>query len=345
MSNWLKIIFLARLIASRKITPRKLFNLFRVKLNYYLRSSKASPYPAVLVVEPTNNCQLRCTKCRTLDNKIFDYEFNSHPGEIPIGRIDRTAFEKTINEFGKHLMIASLYMQGEPLLSKDIYNMIRYCTDRNVATLVGSNGMLCGGKNAEKIVEAGLDILKIAVSGFTQETYERYHRKGDIELIKNNLRDLALAKTKSGSKLLIHVEYIVFDYNKSEYFEFKDYCQSLGAICTIRYDNWTSHEEAEEDENKTWYSKRLCDWIWGVFALNYDGTVIPCCVFSKTSKPVIFGDVAVEQNLSKNIWNGSSFVDFRNSHLKQGRVADPICATCQLEGLGLQAEKRELQPE
>ena len=61
-----------------------------------------------------------------MDNKIFDYEFDSRPGEIPLGRIDRTAFEKTINEFGSHLMIASLYMQGEPLLSKEIYNMIGY---------------------------------------------------------------------------------------------------------------------------------------------------------------------------------------------------------------------------
>ena len=72
--------------------------------------------------------------------------------------------------------------------------------------------MLCGGKNADKVVESGLDIIKIAVSGFRQETYERYHRKGDIELIKRNLKDLDLAKKRSRSKLLVHVEYIVFEH-------------------------------------------------------------------------------------------------------------------------------------
>ena len=63
--------------------------------------------------------------------------------------------------------------------------MVQYCTDKKLATLVGTNGMLCGGKYADKIVESGMDIIKIAVSGFRQETYEKYHVEGDIELIKS----------------------------------------------------------------------------------------------------------------------------------------------------------------
>lgn len=344
---WLKIIFASRLFLSGKLSVWKLINLIRVKVYYHLKLNKASPYPALLVVEPTNNCQLRCTKCRTLDNDIFDYAFESRPGSIPIGRLEFPVFQKAVDALHKHLMIVVLYMQGEPFLSKDIHRMVQYCTDKNLATVVGTNGMLCGGENADKIAGSGLDILKVAVSGFRQETYERYHKKGDIELIKKNLADLSAARKRHGSSLIVHVEYIVFEYNGDEFREFKEYCEGLGVLCTSRADNWTYAGESEtvNEGEGVWYSKRLCDWLWGVLALNYDGTVIPCCVFSKTSELKILGRVAPEKSIEdvQGIWNNSNFLDFRKEHLDGGRKGDPVCATCQLEGLGIQSVERELQ--
>jgi len=345
MNTWFKILFASQLLRSGKLTFRKLFNLIRVKVYYHLRLSKASPYPAILVVEPTNNCQLRCTKCRTLDNNIFDYAFESRPGSIPIGRIELSAFQKVVDELHENLLIAVLYMQGEPFLSQDIYQMVQYCTDKNLATIIGTNGMLCGKENADKIVNSGLDILKVAVSGFKQETYERYHIKGDIELIKNNLNDLSEVKRRNGSDLKIVVEYIIFDYNCDEFYEFKKYCDSIGILCSPRQDNWTSADEIQSDDERegVWYSKRLCDWLWGVLALNHDGTIIPCCVYSKSSEPLIFGNMLQGIDHCKDIWNNQEFTDFRKQHLIGGRKGDPVCATCQLEGLGIQSEERVLK--
>ena len=345
MGKWFNIIFALRLFRSGKLTVRKILNLFRVKVHYHLKRSKASPYPAILVVEPTNNCQLRCTKCRTLDNNIFDYAFESRPGSIPIGRIEFPAFQKAVDELHANLIITVLYMQGEPFLSKDIYSMVEYCTEKKLATIIGTNGMLCGKENADKIVQSGLDILKVAVSGFRQKTYERYHEKGDIELIKNNLRDLSEAKQKGRSELVVIVEYIVFDYNGDEFYEFKEFCESIGVICSPRQDNWTSSDENQlNEENKgVWYSERLCDWLWGVLALNHDGTIIPCCVYSKTSEPRIFGNVLEEADSVKSMWNNQDFVEYRSQHVINGRKGDAVCATCQLEGLGLQSEERTLR--
>ena len=119
MKTWLKVFLGAKLFLAGKLSIRKIFNLIRVKFYYHLKLSKASP-PALLVVEPTNNCQLRCTKCRTLDNNIFDYAFGSNPGAIPIGQINVRVFQRTVDALHKNLMMVVLYMQGEPFLSKDI---------------------------------------------------------------------------------------------------------------------------------------------------------------------------------------------------------------------------------
>ena len=92
-----------------------------------------------------------------------------------------------------------------------------------------------------------------------------------------------------------------------------------------------------------WYSDRLCDWLWGVLALNHDGTIIPCCVYSKSSDPLIFGNMLHGTDHSKDIWNNKEFKDFRKKHITEGRKFDAVCATCQLEGLGTQSEERVLR--
>ena len=345
MKTWLKVFLGTKLFLAGKLSVRKIFNLIRVKFYYHLKLSKASP-PALLVVEPTNNCQLRCTKCRTLDNNIFDYAFGSNPGAIPIGTINVPVFQRTVDALHKNLMMVVLYMQGEPFLSKDIFNMVQYCTDKNLASVVGTNGMLCGKENADKIAKCGMDVIKIAVSGFRQETYERYHVKGNIEIIKSNIADLSKAKRLHKSHLVIHVEYIIFEYNIDEFNEFKVFCQNLGVVCTRRDDNWTYAEESQTAGNgKVWYSDRLCDWLWGVMALNHDGSIIPCCVFSKSSEPKILGEVSPESTVNdvQEIWNNKNFLDFRKQHVIDGRKGDPVCSTCQLEGLGLQSSDRKPQ--
>jgi radical SAM protein with 4Fe4S-binding SPASM domain len=360
VGTWLKFYFVGRLVLDGKLSIRKILNLIRVKVYYHLKLNKTSPYPAVLMVEPTNQCQLRCTKCRTPDNSIFDYAFEGRPGSIPIGKIDFPVFKKTIDAFHKHLMVASLYMNGEPFLLKDIYKMVQYCTDKKLATLVGTNGMLCGGKYADKIVESGMDIIKIAVSGFRQETYEKYHVEGDIELIKSNLADLSEAKKRHNSNLIIHVEYIIFEYNGDEFREFKEYCQNIEVLCTRRWDSrvfsleysqslerdQTSGSESQMDESvEGSYSKRLCDYLWGVMALNHDGTIIPCCQFSQSSKPIVMGSVSSEKPITdiQKIWNNNNFLDFRKKHVTGGRAINSVCSTCQMEGLGLQSSGRKLQ--
>ena len=72
-------------------------------------------------------------------------------------------------------------------LSKNLYKAVKYASSNNVATLIASNGIILNKDNSNKILDSGLDVLKVHISGFTKEIHQIEHRKGDVELIKRNL--------------------------------------------------------------------------------------------------------------------------------------------------------------
>ena len=64
-----------------------------------------------------------------------------------------------------HILIAVLYINGEPLMYTDLYKAIKFASDRKVATLISTNGELLTEKNIQKIVPS-VTVLKARSSTF-----------------------------------------------------------------------------------------------------------------------------------------------------------------------------------
>ena len=85
------------------------------------------------------------------------------------------------------------YVNGEPLMYKDIYEAIKYANQKKLLTLIASNGILLNNNNSEKLVDAGLDFIKVHISGFTNQVHQIQHRKGNVD---GRLRSFASHKGK-----------------------------------------------------------------------------------------------------------------------------------------------------
>ena len=77
------------------------------------------------------------------------------------------------------------YHHCEPLLHKDLPEMVRTIKQHRLKCLISSNFNVI--ENLEDVLKAGPDVLGISVSGFYQETYGKNHVGGDIEKVKANL--------------------------------------------------------------------------------------------------------------------------------------------------------------
>ena len=90
-----------------------------------------------------NESNAECTFCRTIDGDIYDHNPSSSQNiPIPKGKMSLELYKDVINQSKNHLLIAVLYVNGEPLLYNRVYEAIQYATDQNIATVISTNGEL-----------------------------------------------------------------------------------------------------------------------------------------------------------------------------------------------------------
>ena len=96
--------------------------------------------------------------------------------------MDIKIYEKIIDEAKDYLLMSVPYINGEPLLSKDIYRAIEYANKNKVGSLISSNGIILNKKNTEKLLETGLDFFKrVHISGMgTNEIHKIEHTEKEM---------------------------------------------------------------------------------------------------------------------------------------------------------------------
>src|SRR5216684_4165708 len=143
-----------------------------------LRTGRGAPplAPEELYLEVTNRCNLRCRTCPQffgMDERFHDLTWERF---------------LSISDQFPQLRRVVLHGIGEPLLNPDLPRMIEHLKRRGAYVLFNSNGLLLRGRTARKLVESGLDELRISMDGGTPETYQQVRGVDGFDRILANLR-------------------------------------------------------------------------------------------------------------------------------------------------------------
>src|SRR2546426_1112374 len=115
------------------------------------------PLPRSIYIEPTSRCNELCQQCpRTLLSREDDRDLSFED------------FRYIVDQFPE-LERVVLHGLGEPLLNKDLPQMIRYLKARGIYVLFNSNGILLNAKRGQELIEAGLDEYRLSMDGATRE--------------------------------------------------------------------------------------------------------------------------------------------------------------------------------
>jgi MoaA/NifB/PqqE/SkfB family radical SAM enzyme len=123
------------------------------------RQKQATAAPVCLYLEVTNRCNLLCETCpRT-------FEELEKPADM--------SFElfRTIVDQVPGLQRAVLHGVGEPMLVRELPDMIRYLKARGVYVLFNTNGTLLREKRFRELIECGLDELRVSLDAADAKTY------------------------------------------------------------------------------------------------------------------------------------------------------------------------------
>ena len=337
----------------RVLSPARVLNVAKVGASFLLsrllKRDIRMGKPFILMVEPTNICNLKCPLCPSGNGGLTR----------PRGTMELDAFRRVFEEQAEHLMLLMLWNQGEPFINKNLTNMVRIASDHNVPTITSTNvHYIRTREDAEEIVNCGLDEIIVSLDGVTEASYLEYRVGGNFERVLDGIRRLSEAKKSMGAdNPIIHLQFIIFKHNENEIDDARRLAAELGVDrLSLKTAQVYTDAEAEtylpEDETLSRYRYEAdglsmngkitnsCRHLWYSSVVNWDGAVSPCCF----DKDVHYGlGNALNGQTFDEIWKGDAYTSFRNSILTD-RASVPICNNCS-EGLqGLFYDIEEVSP-
>jgi len=142
--------------------------------------------PKVVFIEVTNRCNLLCETC---PHTYFQRE--------PLKSLSLQEFISIAEQFPQ-MERALLHGIGEPLLNKELGEIITYLKKRDVEVIINSNGTLLTPKWQETLIESGLDQYRCSIDGATDETYARIRGVALLPKLKKGLEGLVKTKERHG---------------------------------------------------------------------------------------------------------------------------------------------------
>ena len=271
-----KLMFMAR----QRHFPMRVLNAL-VFLLERKRAVRVHYLPPVMTVESVTGCNLRCPECPT---------GLSDPRGRKTGKAKLDDMKSIIDQMSRRSLQINFHHQGEPLLNDDFFAACEYAAGKGLWTAIHSNLSLKREDLAARIVASRLGNLVVSCDGATQEIYEKYRAGGDVDLVLENLRQVAQEKKRLNRRLpWLTAQFLVFEHNWHEMKSFRERAVAAGADEVLFLPgcrNGTTksgHVGAEQVfrlSELTWQNREtptMCCDVWDNVILTYDGGIFPCC--------------------------------------------------------------------
>ncbi len=308
------------------------------------RVSHVHYLPPVVALEAVNGCNLRCPGCPT---------GSSGPLARKKGRATLEHMKAVIDQVYRRSLQMSFHHLGEPLLNEDFYAACAYATEKGLWTVIHSNLNIGTEGLARKIVSSRLCNLVVSCDGATQEVYEKYRVGGNLELVFQNLREIAQEKRKAGSPFpWLTAQFLVFDHNWHEMGSFREKALAAGADEVLFLPGCrngtakTGHVGAEQVFRLAaldWVDRETpatcCD-LWDTFLMTYDGGIYPCCFSYRDMDLFVTPQESAERTIAES-WNGREFRTVRRFFRHDAVSLEDVRGPCKHCGRVLSRQKRQ----
>jgi radical SAM protein with 4Fe4S-binding SPASM domain len=300
-----------------------------------------SPLPVELMIEPVNACNLSCPTCPTGQGAL----------NRPRRAMTLPEFKKIVDGLNGASCRFFLWNYGEPLLNRDLPEMVRYAGAAGISCRVSTNGeLLVSQELCRELVASGLEHLIVCVDGADAETHARFRRGSDYAAVIAGLRNLFSVRRAAGSSVpAVELQFLVMRHNARQRHRMRALARELGADiysekavgidCNAPEFQRLAAELVPEDTNLGVFSRRSdgayalkgelrngCRRLVSSAVINSDGSVVPCCYDLRSEH--VMGNV-FEQGLAA-IWAGEKYEALRR-RVAADKGGVTMCRSC-MEG-------------
>lgn len=159
-----------------------------------------------IYIEPTSNCNLKCKTCirNTWTHDFKDMDFNM--------------FKKIINDLRQFQSLETIMISGfgEPLIHKNIIDMIKMIKELNLNVELITNGTLLNEEMCKELINSKLDKLWVSIDGVSEKSYENIRVGAKQAKVLKNLINLKRLRKESNSKMMLGISFVAVEDNIEE---------------------------------------------------------------------------------------------------------------------------------
>ena len=163
-------------------------------------------YPIYAEISPTGACNHRCVFCG-LDFMEYKPRF-----------LDKEVLKKRLSEMGTLGLKSIMYAgEGEPLLHKEIVDIILHTKKAGIDVAITTNGVLLNKEFVDKTL-GSIEWIKISINAGTKETYSKIHgtKPNDFDRVIENMRYAVKVRREKGYKTTLGMQLLLLPENWHE---------------------------------------------------------------------------------------------------------------------------------
>lgn len=283
---------------------------FRKKFRYDANEERISNFPIYMVIEPSSICNLKCIMCFQCDEKL----------EQKRGIMDILLWKKVIDEASeKGCLALTIAGRGEPLVNKNIVEMLDYLKGKFLEIKINTNGILMNDDIIRSILRNDINVV-FSAEGSNETEYSSIRVGGDFNKLVANIKRFSEIKESEFQGSLSRTRVCGVASDKVDIDRYYDFWEPLVDEVAI-----TEYEERKDTYNNDVNSeKRRCARLWQRIYVWWDGLISPCDVDYLNSLTIgNINDDSIEK-----IWNGDLIKKLRLQHHEGRREHIIPCDRC-----------------
>lgn len=288
---------------------------YRRWYNFFRKKETTSSGPIYLNIEPTNACNLDCRVC-------------SNDGSRGRGLMEMGLFRSIMDQaYDSGVYKVALFLGGEPLLHKNLPEMVEYVGSKGLESRIRTNATLLTPDKSEALLDANLDFLGISFDGDNKMDYESMRVGASYEQVLENVFSFLELKKKRGlGKPFVSLQMIKMVDNPRQGVDPAFIARFNGLpideFSAINPHNWRGEKnDIKQRERGTHYYP--CQFLWAAMSVAWDGKVI-CCSDLNGRYPL--GDINHQSIME--IWNGEQMVRHRKLLVEKRYNELDLCRDC-----------------
>lgn len=202
---------------------------------------KIEPSSSIIMI--TNRCNLRCMMCK---------QWRAPGGE----ELSTEDWKNIIKELKKNGIRNINFTGGEPLLRKDIAELIAYAVSNGFVVGLTTNGLLLDKKLMVSLIDAGLRSIALSIDAL----YNRYEqiRGQPGSFIQIEKAALLISQIRQKKRIDAYINFTLMNDTIKEFRMVKGFADSLGlpvAVCLLDKNSFIFN--LEENKRNHWISERV----------------------------------------------------------------------------------------